>query len=139
MTPNRIVAILTPLVFAPVAGGIATWLAEHFPGAGVDEEQLTAIFIAGSLIALAPAVQWLNGWQKWEAREADAAREAELAEIESPAAVVIDEEPGLDEEFMDEAEFALDDEDLDDLAELEELEDIDEPEVADDELVPTGG
>jgi hypothetical protein len=134
MTPNRIVAILTPLVFAPVAGGIATWLAENFPGAGVNEEQLTAIFISGSLIALAPAVQWLNGWQKWEAREAEAAREAELAEIETPAAVVFDEEPGLDEEFTDEAEFALDDEDLDDLAELEELE---EPEVAEDELVAT--
>jgi hypothetical protein len=135
MTPNRIVAILTPLVFAPVAGGIATWLAENFPGAGVDDDQLTAIFISGALIALAPAVQWLNGWQKWEAREADAAREAELAEIETPAAVVIDEEPGLDEEFTDEGEFALDDEDLDDLAELEELE---EPEVAEDEeLVAT--
>jgi hypothetical protein len=137
MTPNRIVAILTPLVFAPVAGGIATWLAEHFPGAGVDEEQLTAIFIAGSLIALAPAVQWLNGWQKWEAREAEAAREAELAETETAAAVVIDEEPGLYEEFTDEGEFPLDDEDLDDLAELEELEDFEEPEVAEDELVPT--
>jgi hypothetical protein len=137
MTPNRIVAILTPLVFAPVAGGIATWLAEHFPGAGVNEEQLTAIFISGSLIALAPAVQWLNGWQKWEAREAEAAREAELAEIESPAAVPVDEEPGLyEEEFTDEAEFAYDDEDLDDLAELEELED-DEPEFAEDELVAT--
>jgi hypothetical protein len=133
MTPNRIVAILTPLVFAPVAGGIATWLAEHFPGAGVSEDQLTAIFISGSLIALAPAVQWLNGWQKWEAREAEAAREADLAELETPAAVVIDEE--LDEEFTDEAEFALDDEDLDDLAELEELEGIEEPEFAEDELV----
>lgn len=135
MTPNRIVAILTPLVFAPLAGGIATWLAEHFPGAGVDQEQLTAIFISGSLIALAPAVQWLNGWQKYEAREADAAREAELAEIEAPAAVMIDEEPGLyEEEFTDEGEFAFDDEDLDDLAELEELED-EEPEFAEDRLV----
>ena len=137
MTPNRIVAILTPLVFAPVAGGIATWLAEHFPGSGVDEEDLTAIFIAGALIALAPAAQWLHGWQKWEAREADAAREAELAETETPEALVADEEPELEEEFAEEGEFPLDDEDLDDLAELDELE---EPEFAEDEeLAPTGG
>jgi hypothetical protein len=134
MTPNRIVAILTPLVFAPVAGGAAAWLAEHFPGTEVDPERLTEIFIAGALIALAPALQWLHGWQKHEQREADASREADLAEAGAAGAVGIEELD--DEEFLDDFELPFDDEELDDLAEFEELED---PEGAEDEeAVPAG-
>lgn len=77
MTPNRIVAFCTPLVFAPAAGAIAAWLAQHFPGIDVPSSALEEIFIAGALIALAPALQWLHGWQKYEAREAEAAIAAE--------------------------------------------------------------
>ena len=54
MTPNRVVAVLTPLIFAPLAGAAAAWLAEHFPGFQVDPKALEEIFIAGALIALAP-------------------------------------------------------------------------------------
>jgi hypothetical protein len=76
---NRVVAILTPLVFAPLAGTCAAWLAEHFPGVDVPAAQLQEVFIAGALIALAPALQWMHGWQKYEARQAgqDAAARAE--------------------------------------------------------------
>jgi hypothetical protein len=88
---NRVVAILTPLVFAPLAGTCAAWLAEHFPGVDIPAAQLQEVFIAGALIALAPALQWLHGWQKHEARQAehDAATHAE-----EPYAV--DADPALD-------------------------------------------
>jgi hypothetical protein len=121
MTPNRIVAILTPLVFAPLAGAIATWVAENLPGVQVSASSFEEIFIAGALIALAPAAQWLHGWQKYEAREAAAADAADMS----------DSELGPPAEFED--EFAFDEfEDL----ESEELED---PLLEDEEPVPAGG
>jgi hypothetical protein len=57
MSPNRIVAVATPLLFAPLAGAVSAWLAEHFPGFNVDQSSLEEIFIAGALIGLAPAAQ----------------------------------------------------------------------------------
>jgi hypothetical protein len=124
MPPNRIVALLTPLVFAPLAGAIATWAAENFPGVEVSSGALEEIFIAGALIALAPAAQWLHGWQKWEAREADAATAAD----EAPLPLDFEEE-------LPEEEFEFDD--ADDLA---ALEDLDDPLVVEDEepVVGTG-
>jgi hypothetical protein len=83
MSPNRIVAFLTPLVFAPLAGAVSAWVADHFPGTNVSQGDLQAIFIGGALIALAPAVQWLHGWQKHEARQAEAERDVELANANS--------------------------------------------------------
>jgi hypothetical protein len=79
MTPNRIVAILTPLVFAPAAGAVSAWLASHLPGVDIKQSDLQAVFVGGALIALAPAAQWLHGWQKYEARQADAEQAIELA------------------------------------------------------------
>jgi hypothetical protein len=110
MSPNRVVAVATPLIFAPLAGAVSAWLAEHFPGFNVDQNALEEIFIAGALIALAPAAQWLHGWQKFEARQADAAKEAGEAEEPVPVA------PGGSDEF----------EELEDLAGLEELSEQDE-------------
>jgi hypothetical protein len=63
---NRVVAVLTPLVFAPLAGGITAYVAAHFPGLDIKESQLQAIFITGSTIALAKAALWIKGWQQWE-------------------------------------------------------------------------
>lgn len=110
MTPNRIVAVLTPLVFAPLAGAVAAWVAENLPGVDVSASALEEIFIAGALIALAPAVQWLYGWQKHEAREALAAQAAELADaslpVEPTEAGFDFEEPDFDEvEEFDEFDF----------------------------------
>jgi hypothetical protein len=79
MTPNRIVAILTPLVFAPAAGAVSAWLASHLPGVDIKQSDLQAVFVGGALIALAPAAQWLHGWQRYEARQADAEQAIELA------------------------------------------------------------
>ena len=117
MPPNRIVALLTPLVFAPLAGAIAAWVAENLPGVEVSSGALEEIFIAGALIALAPAAQWLHGWQKWETREAEAAAAAD------EAALPVDFDEELPE---DELEF----DDADDLA---ALEDLDDPLVVEDE------
>jgi hypothetical protein len=132
MSPNRIVALLTPLVFAPLAGAVATWVAEHFPGVQVSESALEEIFIAGALIALAPAAQWLHGWQKWEQREAEAAQAADAAA--PPFALEPEDElPEYDDEF----EPVAGEDDEEDLA---ALADLDDPLVVDDEEpVPAGG
>jgi hypothetical protein len=125
MTPNRAVAVLTPLVFAPLAGAVAAWLAEHFPGFNVDQNALEEIFIAGALIALAPAAQWLHGWQKFEARQAELERDVVIAEATAPAlaAAAAAVEPIEDEEGTLSLEELGE---LDELAELEELAEIDE-------------
>ena len=121
MSLNRVVAVLTPLVFAPLAGAVTAWLAEHFPGFNVEQSSLEEIFIAGALIALAPAAQWLHGWQKYEARQAALARDSAVAPPVEPTAV----EDAMPEEA----------EDLEDLAELEELDDIDELDDLESELL----
>ena len=130
MSPNRVVAVATPLIFAPLAGAVAAWVAEHFPGFKVDPNALEEIFIAGALIALAPAAQWLHGWQKFEARQADAAKKS--VEAEEPAVLAVGESDEL-AELEDLAE-------LDDLSELDEMDELDELEGLDEdqELVGLG-
>lgn len=64
--PNRVVVLLTPLVFAPAAGWVAAYVAEHFPGLSLDESTLTGVFVAGALSAVALAYKWVDGWQKYE-------------------------------------------------------------------------
>jgi hypothetical protein len=138
MSLNRVVALATPL-FAAAAGWVATWLADNVPGVSIDQGALEEIFIAGALVALAPAAQWLNGWQKFEARQADAQQALEIAHAAPPALVAV--EPGGDE-FLDESpydEFGEFDE-LDDLADLEDLDELDEGLMAEDEEpARTGG
>ena len=137
MSPNRIVALLTPLVFAPLAGACAAWLAENFPGVEVDQGSLEQIFIAGALIALAPAVQWLHGWQKHEARQAELQRDVALASAAAaplaPAPVEADEE-----DFEDEGDFEEPEDEADALGEEEfaddELDELDTLDEVDDEL-----
>lgn len=92
MPLNRLVALLTP-VFALAAGACATWLAEHFPGVTIPEDTLQEIFIAGAIAVLAPALHWLHGWQKFEAREALAVAAAQASDDATAAAP----EPDLDE------------------------------------------
>lgn len=123
MNPNRVVAVLTPLVFAPLAGAVTAWLAEHFPGFNVDQDQLQAIFIAGALIALAPAAQWLHGWQKYEERQAESAKASVEAEHATPQAFE-EAEPDAAADLEDLAAF----DELDDLDQLDELDDLTEDE-----------
>lgn len=134
MTPNRVVAFLTPTVFAPAAGFASTWIAAHVPGTHVSSSDLQAIFIAGALIALAPAAQWLHGWQKYEAREADAEHAVEVANAAAmagaaPRAVLA--APQLD---------ALDagTDDADDTEGMSILEGLDDLDDSGDELLPEG-
>ena len=102
MTPNRVVAILTPLLFAPLAGTISALLAEHFPGVDLPASSVQDVFIAGALIAFGKAAQWMHGWQKYEAREA--ARQDAALLIDGSAAPVLTPE----ELLGDEAAFELD-------------------------------
>jgi hypothetical protein len=92
MSPNRIVAVLTPLVFAPAAGAICAYLAQNFPGVEIDPGSLQQIFVAGAAIALVPAAQWLHGWQKHEQRLSETERDVALANAGAQAAIA-DAEP----------------------------------------------
>jgi hypothetical protein len=65
---NRTVAVLTPLVFAPLAGAVSVAAARYVPGVTIDEGSLEAIFIAGATIAFAKAGLWMKGWQAYEQR-----------------------------------------------------------------------
>ena len=139
MSLNRVVALATPL-FAAAAGWIATWVADNIPGVTIDQGALEAIFIAGALAALAPAAQWLNGWQKHEARQAEAQAAVEIANAAPPTLVAIEADVEVDESPFDEyGEF----DELDALEELDDLEDFDEldeePMAEDEEPARTGG
>jgi hypothetical protein len=132
MSPNRIVAVLTPLVFAPAAGAVAAWIANNIPGAEISARNLEEVFIGGALIGLAPAAQWLHGWQKYETRKAEQENAVELANAPSGVAGA-GIEPELadeDEDFEPEAE-GFEDEDFD---EVEALEMLDEELFADEQL-----
>jgi hypothetical protein len=83
MPPNRMVALLTPVV-ALAAGGAATWLADNL-GIQVDANELQAIFVAAIVAVLAPAAQWLYGSQKFERHQAELEQLALKADTESAA------------------------------------------------------
>ena len=124
MSPNRIVALLTPIC-ALAAGASATWLAEHFPTLDVPASSLEEIFIAGAVAVLAPALQWLYGWQKFEARQDEAQLAVDKAEAGVPDVAVQVTTDDADDEDLDDLDLGgFDDEDLE--AELAELE-ADEP------------
>jgi hypothetical protein len=116
ISPNRLVAVLTPLVFAPLAGAISVFAAEHIPGLDIDSGQLQQVFIAGALIAFGKAGLWLKGWQDWEKTQnavpEDVANDIALAAAIEPAAAEpeSDDDPALAGEDPD---MELDDDDED--------------------------
>jgi hypothetical protein len=121
ISPNRLVAVLTPLVFAPLAGAISVFAADHVPGLNIDSGQLQAVFITGALIAFGKAGLWLKGWQDWEKTQAavpdavsnDMALDAAADPVAAPPAV--DDDPSLADEDPDM--------DLDDGEDVEEDDD----------------
>jgi hypothetical protein len=138
ITPGRLVALLTPLVFAPLAGSISVLAARYLPGVDIDQGSLQAIFIAGATIAFGKAALWLKGWQDWEKRQADApgdvvdlpddhagsgfdegparAEDAALDQEPDPAQdAAPDEDPVEEEDPVDGEEPDFDESDLDDL------------------------
>jgi hypothetical protein len=127
MQPNRIVALITPFC-ALAAGWVASWIAQNFPNADISKESLQAVFIGGMLAVMAPAAQWLHGWQKYEERQAETDRIAMVADA-------ITAEPDLEEP---EDVF---DEDLgaEDLDELDEFEDLEEEFAADEQEPVSAG
>ena len=137
MSLNRIVALLTPLVFAPLAGVISTWAAENLPGVNVPASAVEEIFIAGALIALAPAVQWLYGWQKWEARKDGELAVATTTLVGAPVVAEVLPPPELEPE-PELAEEDLEDFDLDELDELDDFDEYEDTSVSEDETVPVG-
>ncbi len=135
MTPNRLVALATPLA-APLAGWLTTWVATHFPGLDLPQNALEEIFIAGALIALAPSAQWLHGWQKWEARQAETEAAVQIATAGAATEPTI--EMNFDEggfEDVDEFDSLGEFEEFD---EFEEFEEFDDELLADEEPVPVG-
>lgn len=80
ITPGRLVAILTPVLFAPLAGSISVLAARYLPGVDIDQGSLQAIFIAGATIAFGKAALWLKGWQDWEKRQ----ESAPVADVDLP-------------------------------------------------------
>lgn len=61
---ERVVALFTPL-FAAAAGYCFTLLGKAVPGVNLDRGQFTALFIAGATAALAGAITWLVGRQRF--------------------------------------------------------------------------
>lgn len=118
--PNRVVALLTPTVFAPLAGAIAIAAAEVVPGTNIDETSITAIFIAGATIAFGKAAQWTKGWQAQERRDAETA-------IGAPAVAEFDDDTMPDDLGLDVAdEVGFDDDEEDVLADHAGFEDAEE-------------
>lgn len=80
MPPNRMVALLTPVV-AVAAGAAATWLTEA--GLDVSATEIQAVFVAGLVAVLAPAAQWLYGSQKYERHQSELEQQALAADTKA--------------------------------------------------------
>ena len=100
LPPNRVVALLTPLVFAPLAGSISVLVARY--GLDIDSDSLQAIFIAGTTVAFGKAALWLKGWQDHERHAAEPAGDPSGAADLEPD--LQDAEDGV----TDDLELALD-------------------------------
>lgn len=79
--PNRIVVVLTPLVFVPAAASVSGWIAEHFPGVAIPQGGVLGIMGAAALAALTLAYKWIDGWQKHEPIDVEGDLEDALAEF----------------------------------------------------------
>jgi hypothetical protein len=156
ITPGRVVALLTPLVFAPAAGAISVAAAKYLPGVNVDAGKLQAIFIAGATAALGQGALWLKGWQDYEKRQAlmpdGVSNDIRLEETLTPGSTIAVAAPDAsangsvddgDVSFADEDGIADElladgfDEELDD-PDGDLLEDEDEELVDEDELAALG-
>jgi hypothetical protein len=134
MSPNRLVVLITPLA-APLAGWVATQAATQLPGLDLPKSALEEVFIAGAVIALAPAAQWLHGWQKWEQQQAQTEQAVQVATVEAAA-------PPPTVQVDIQQDEALEDDGFDSSFELDEFDDFDDFEddelFADEEPAPAG-
>src|SRR3954454_3703337 len=133
MTPNRIVALITPAC-ALAAGWAAAWLADNVPGLNISQSNLQAVFIAGALAVIAPALQWLHGWQKWEERnDAQIAAAQQGFPDATPIAMAVDDGGAVDEPAVE-----LDDDEVDDYDDLVDFDDLEDTSVEEEEPVLAG-
>jgi hypothetical protein len=134
MSPNRVVALITPLA-VPLAGWLATQAATQLPGLDLPKSALEEVFIAGALFALAPAAQWLHGWQKWETQQLqteEAVRVATVGAEAEPPTIQVDVNQDAGSEEEDEG-FEVDDD-----FGLDEFDDFEDDVLGDEESVPAG-
>jgi hypothetical protein len=127
LPPNRMVALLTPVV-ALGAGGAATWLADNL-GIQVDPGELQAIFVAAIIAVLAPAAQWLYGSQKFERHQAELeqlALKADMKAAEQASEVEMDATTGAYEDEDDDGEYDDDDGYDDEYAAADDDDDYDD-------------
>lgn len=62
---NRVVTVLTPIVFVPASGAVTAWVAVHFPGLPTFDPTVVAGYGAlGAAAALAAGYKWMDGWIK---------------------------------------------------------------------------
>jgi len=144
ISPNRAVAVLTPAIFAPLAGAISVFAATQ-AGVEVSEQELTAIFIAGATIAFGKAGLWLKGWQDFEKGQevlpADALVSANaVTALEEETSGAIDEEiDDLEQTGEHDLDIAEEPEiDVIGQHEIDEIDDVDfdaEPTDIDDDLL----
>ena len=137
MSPNRLVALITPFA-ASLAGWVATQAATQLPGLDLPKSALEEIFIAGALIALAPAAQWLHGWQKWETQQAQTEAAVAVATVDAAAGpptvqVDIQQDEGLEQD-----EGFEEDDGFDASFGLDEFDDFDDELFADEEPAQAG-
>ena len=130
MSPNRIVALITPPC-ALAAGWAASWLADNVPGLNISRENLQAVFIAGAAAVVAPALQWLYGWQKWEARQEEAITAAAQGFFPTQAPTIV--APVIEEPPDDGFDFAIEDDDFDEYDDLLDVDEFEDTSVADEE------
>lgn len=62
---NRVVTVLTPIVFVPAAAAATAWVAVHFPGLPHFDPTVVAGWGAvGGAAALTAGYKWMDGWIK---------------------------------------------------------------------------
>jgi hypothetical protein len=64
--PNRVIAVLAPIL-APLVGAFSSWLASKWPD--IPKSDLNEIFLAGAIVAVAPALQFMHGQLKWDLQQ----------------------------------------------------------------------
>lgn len=79
--PNRIVILLTPIAFIPVAGTVTAWTAVHFPGLELSEGLVIGLASAAALGAFSLAYKWLDQWQRGEPIHAEADIDRAIGEV----------------------------------------------------------
>jgi hypothetical protein len=135
--PNRVIAILAP-VLAPVVGAFSSWLASKWPD--IPKSDLNEIFLAGAIVAVAPALQFMHGQLKWDLQQDGKAQATDGATTTGLATPDADEFADLGIEPPAPADEAVPADDdvaglLETLDQEEEQEGAAEPE---DEPVPAG-